>query len=378
MDELEPSDPVLSHTGRPQRIRMIPKHLHDYLPSRTEIAKMAQYAAVRPPTPTKPQPRASSVSPDPKSPSPEPVELLSTEPNEFGLLRQYKTLPSVDPEEFKTLPDFCDAPTFSLPPNASTARSPLSIYGAQAAESLCDANSKEPSTWFTPFMNATVCRLMNWFYSSTTKTLADLNSLVHDVILAPDFDKADLHSFNASREARRLDLDTEGESTCPSFVPDGWREDFVTLHLPQTGVAFESEDSAPALDIHGVWHRPLVNVIVDAFQDPSSLDFHVKGFCHMWIRPDGNMERVHGEVYCSDVFLEMEDQITREPGCDLETVVAPMMLQSDSTHLANFGTASLWPAYLGLGLMSKYTRAMPTSFGNHHIAYFPSVRLMLV
>ncbi len=95
----------------------------------------------------------------------------------------------------------------------------------------------------------------------------------------------------------------------------------------------------------------------------------------MWLRLDGLTECVFGEAYTSDVFLEMEKQITPEPGSTLETVIAPMMLHSDSTHLANFGMASLWPVYLGLGLMSKYTCAMPTSFGNHHVVYFPSVRL---
>ncbi len=212
---------------------------------------------------------------------------------------------------------------------------------------------------------------MNWFYSSTTKTLADLNTLVHDVILAPDFTKADLHGFDVNYEAKRLDSD--GNPSLPSFHSDGWKEDFVTLHLPQTGVAFESESAAPTLDIAGVWHHSLLDVIVNAFQDPSALDFHMKGFRQMWIRPDGCTEHVYGEAYSSDVFLEMEDQIIPEPGCSLETVVAAMMLHSDSMHLVNFGTASLWPTYLGLGLMSKYTHAMPTSFGNHHVTYFPGV-----
>ncbi|KAK0495237.1 hypothetical protein EDD18DRAFT_1076147, partial [Armillaria luteobubalina] len=65
-------------------------------------------------------------------------------------------------------------------------------------------------------------------------------------------------------------------------------------------------------------------------------------------------EHVYSEAYTSDAFLEMEDQIIPEPGCSLETVVAPMMVYSDSTCLANFGTAVLWPAYVGFGLMSKY------------------------
>ncbi|KAK0215256.1 hypothetical protein EDD85DRAFT_798705 [Armillaria nabsnona] len=208
---------------------------------------------------------------------------------------------------------------------------------------------------------------MNWFYSSTTEMLADLNTLIHDVILAPDFSKTDLHGFDVNYEAKCLDSD--GIPNLPSFHSDGWKEDFVTLHLPQMSIAFESESAAPTLDIAGVWHRSLLDVIVDAFQDPSALDFHMKGFCQMWIRPDGCSERVYGEAYCSDVFLEMEDEIVPEPGCSLETVVAPMMLHSNSTHLTNFGTALLWPTYLGLGLMSKYTRTMPTLFVNHHVIF---------
>ncbi len=42
--------------------------------------------------------------------------------------------------------------------------------------------------FFVPFLNATVFRLMNWFYSgSSFKSIAELQSLVDDVILAPDF-----------------------------------------------------------------------------------------------------------------------------------------------------------------------------------------------
>ena len=61
------------------------------------------------------------------------------------------------------------------------------------------------------------------------------------------------------------------------------------------------------------------------------------------------------------------------PGCTLETVVAAIMLWSDSTHLANFGNAALWPIYMFIGNLSKYTRAKATSFSAHHLAYIPKV-----
>jgi len=50
-----------------------------------------------------------------------------------------------------------------------------------------------------------------------------------------------------------------------------------------------------------------------------------------------------------------------------------MMIWSDSTHLTSFGTASLWPVYLYFGNQSKYTRAKPSEFAAHHLAYIPKV-----
>ena len=53
--------------------------------------------------------------------------------------------------------------------------------------------------------------------------------------------------------------------------------------------------------------------------------------------------------------------------------MAALMFWSDSTHLANFGTAKLWPIYMFLGNLSKYTRSHPTAHACHHLAYIPSL-----
>ena len=66
-------------------------------------------------------------------------------------------------------------------------------------------------------------------------------------------------------------------------------------------------------------------------------------------------------------------KLPREPDDKMERIVAPLMVWSDATHLANFGTASLWPFYLFFGSQSKYTRAKPTAHACHHLAYIPSV-----
>ena len=52
------------------------------------------------------------------------------------------------------------------------------------------------------------------------------------------------------------------------------------------------------------------------------------------------------------------------------------MFWSDATHLANFGTAKLWPIYLFFGNLSKYIRLRPSSGACNHLAYIPSVRVL--
>src|SRR5262249_16133986 len=105
--------------------------------------------------------------------------------------------------------------------------------------------------------------------------------------------------------------------------------------------------------------------------------FHLTPFKLFWQSDeDSPPERVLSELYTADAFLEEHEAIRAracEDGCTLETVIAACMLWSDSTHLANFGTASLWAIYMFFGNESKYTRFQPTSFAAHHIAYIPSV-----
>lgn len=91
-------------------------------------------------------------------------------------------------------------------------------------------------------------------------------------------------------------------------------------------------------------------------------------------------ERIWTETYTADAFLEEDEKIRalpRNPDDDdnVEYAVAPILLWSDSTHLANFGPKSLWPIYCFFANVSKYLRCKPSIFSAHHLAYIPSVRL---
>ena len=82
---------------------------------------------------------------------------------------------------------------------------------------------------------------------------------------------------------------------------------------------------------------------------------------------DDEPEHVYGEVYTSDAFLEIQQQIPKHSTQDIKdgihkSVIAPIMIYSDSTNLAHFGSASLWPIYMYLGLLSQYIRSKVTAF----------------
>ncbi|THG96656.1 hypothetical protein EW026_g5211 [Hermanssonia centrifuga] len=73
---------------------------------------------------------------------------------------------------------------------------------------------------------------------------------------------------------------------------------------------------------------------------------------------DAPPQRVFSELYNSDAMNEEYERIKAVPradGCKLETVIASIMLWSDSTHLAQFGNASLWPIYAFFGNQSNIT-----------------------
>ena len=115
-----------------------------------------------------------------------------------------------------------------------------------------------------------------------------------------------------------------------------------------------------------------------AFQEDAAEHFHFFPHQMFWKpSPDLPPERIYSDLYTADSFINEHLKIRSQPhelGCQLETVVAAIMLWSDLTHLTSFGNASLWLIYMFFSNLSKYIRAKPTSFAAHHLAYIPKVR----
>ena len=360
--------PFLPPATKSGRVRQFLSRYQDFLPSsRSQVPHLPVFP--EPPAEVAPLPYISpTTSPEPEEPE---LRQLQTELDDFGLYWIYPIRPTLIPDANPNLEDVCDAPgleTFETP-------SPRRWWARFGSTVMTTA--KKLNNIFAPFENSTIFRLINWYHSGSGEmSVSRLNSLVKDVINPSDFQKEHLENFSAKRELERLD--DEEDTSYPFSNENVWKVSTVTIPLPAEGVKHVSENNAPVLEVPGVHHRKLVEAITTAFQDETAKKYHFAPHHLYWKpTPESEPERVITELFNSDAFIGEYKELLKLPppssGPDIETAIAAMMLWSDSTHLAEFGTASLWPIYLFFGNQSKYSRARPSDFAAHHVAYIPSV-----
>ncbi len=208
-----------------------------------------------------------------------------TEPNVFGIYREYTEWPTYIPKS-----------THSDNPMANQHRPAHSVFGPR------DLSTSNP---WAPFLNPTILWLLKWYYNSEKKSLEDLDQLVYDILLQPDFCVEHCEDFRASTEACHLDKPD-------AFVSEVWRQDHMQISLPQKDFAWESEADAPVIEVNGVWHCLLTEVLTTTFKDPLALEHHLKGFKEMW-RPleESPAERIYGEAYTLPIYLKMEEKVCK-------------------------------------------------------------------
>lgn len=335
---LSPGSPTINQSqtqnsslGRPQRQRRLPARYRDCLPEPAPaIISPIEPAEIQPPL----LPRIRLIVRD----------SMSTMVNAFGLWRQYLHRPTFDPDGVV------------LPADLS------------AATGRLETQSRVEVT--TSSKNTTVELLLQWQNTgSELKSNGELNRLVN-VLRHPNFSVEDLGGFDATRENRRQDQEDE-----KSPALKGFQETSVKIDVPSG----DRNVPSTVLDVPGLHYRKLTTIIRSAFKSPLASKFHYTPFKLFHQSPGSEApEHVFSELYNSDAFIREHDRVQRAPvpaeesGCAREKVVAALMFWSDATHLANFGTAKLWPIYMFLGNLSKYIRAEPTSNACHHVAYIPS------
>ena len=331
--------------------------------------------------------------PTPPSPLPEPLTTLEgiepisetsllnrevmwraikTTCNAFGLYREYPNIPSHNPDDTLCLLHLVDN---NLPINememSASVSTPLSLQ-----DPISNSSSSNAASFF-PFKNSTIFGMMSWMWTgSSMKSIGEMKKLV-DFLKSDDFKKDDLDAFDIHSETTKFDNYLERPAS--DNPQDGWRESEVIIQVPDGKI--HSKDSIPTFKVPGFHHRSLVDVIKTAYSDTASTSFHYMPFKSFWkdsSTPESVPQRVYDELYSSDAMIDAHMKLQQQPpelGCTLERVVASLMLWSDSTHLANFGTASLWPLYLFFGNQSKWVRGKPKTASCHHVAYIPKVSI---
>lgn len=231
---------VLDHSVLvPKSIPSQPRTLPSMLPTQ-----------IRHPLPLPPQAPALAASTVHRPPSPAPLplpEVVSTQPDEFGLYRIFTRYPTHDPDELNSFDNLCDAATFNK--SRIPDRDPESVFGPSS-----DLNESP----FAPFPNALTFHLMNFAYTEESMGLAAIQRLNDQVIQQPDFDPNELRNFNAHREAARLDQYTASQSSSsssklPFETHAGWSSSSVKISLPCKDHKIPEGD-APKFEVKGVVH----------------------------------------------------------------------------------------------------------------------------
>ncbi|KAJ3963919.1 hypothetical protein EV361DRAFT_120008 [Lentinula raphanica] len=260
--ELKPS-----RTGR---TRFLPARLRDNLPSLSRSLPSTFQTENIPEAPAPapmPMPEAAPLPSHFPTPTPEPetpLNYVNTPVDEFGVYRSYPELPDSIPDEEVSMADVCEGAGFPVPPPSN----PLSIFGTTASNVVDNI--------FTPFLNATVFRLMEWFYNENqTKSIADLNNLVNNVLLPDDFQQEHLRGFSAQKVLK--DMDDFGGPKEFLQPDDGWIESSVRIPVPCSGVK-QLEKDAPTYELKGIFYRKPLEVVKSVFQSTESKKFHYTPF----------------------------------------------------------------------------------------------------
>ncbi|RXW13303.1 hypothetical protein EST38_g12551 [Candolleomyces aberdarensis] len=301
-----------------------------------------------------------------------PLTSFQTKPNHFGIFRVYPYgKPSYTPDLYYTNEDLSDVPTFQ----GSSSNSGVSkSWWDQMGTSLDVITSEK-----IPPVAKSIHLFLEWYWDpkSTIKSYSDADKLVRDVLLHPEFDIAHFKNYRGTaKETERLDQFLNSPA---ALIPtrDKWIQSSIKLPVPVPGWEYPSESDAEAFTVEGLYCRSLLDVIKGCLSEPSAQYWHLFGFKEFW-KPNAASphERTISEIYNSDAFLREQRNIRGEligSGRQLEPAVVALMFWSDSTHLTNFGTASLWPIYLYIGNVSKYIRSRPSSFSAQHLAYIPKL-----
>ena len=239
---------------------------------------------------------ASTPASDPEPDTDHDPEFM-TEPNGFGLYRQYTRKPLTDPEDSLVLEDLVDD-SDDLPER----HDPESTAIEPETPPACSTKIE----FYHPFPNESTHQSMNWYLRiSGSLSGAELNNLAC-LISSDDFNPKTLRNFSMARELARLNK--YGSTGVPFAADDNWKEGSVTLHVPSAKKKHASESESPQFSISGISYRPLLEVIKAACQSPQSKKYHWVPFKLIHQTPTMHSQ-AYTDIYNSDAMLEEDTRI---------------------------------------------------------------------
>lgn len=323
--------------------------------------------------------RSTSPCERPASPniSPCPIATVCTTANRFSVVREYQQRPSVIPDSqvsWKSL-------VVHLPP-------------------ITPKKHREVLDIIHPYPN-----ISSFLYNLTWRRMCGVAStanreMMTNTLRDKRFRKDDIEGINFSRIEKQIASDNQSPW---GGHGNGWRRDNVIIEVPtgdkRTVASRRVEATTRArqqrhdevdpdadpyprhkISIPDIRTRSLVSCMVETIQeDLAAGELHWHGYKETWQPPYPGFprERVWGELYTSDAFLEAEQDLilgnSQTGDASHPSVIAGYMIWSDSTHLAQFGQAKAWPIYAYIGNQSKYVRCKPTARAARVIGYIPPV-----
>jgi hypothetical protein len=215
------------------------------------------------------------------------------------------------------------------------------------------------------------------YLGPSSKTVEGMDAVAR-LITSGRANPAELCKFKAATEIIHLD-----EFAAESLIAGGpWKTGAVQIRMPRTLAKKDkelTEQDTPQFEVSGIQYRSLVDVIMSKFKDLATAKSLVPSpFTEWWCPPGATTPiRIYGEAYSSDIAIKLLDEVKKLPPpkdhLDIESTIVLLMLRSDATHLASFGTASLWPLYLFFGNLSKYDSPKSSESPACHLAYLPKV-----
>ncbi|RXW13768.1 hypothetical protein EST38_g12086 [Candolleomyces aberdarensis] len=284
-----------------------------------------------------------------------PLVVFRSRPSVFGVTRIYVMPPGSrlihDPDQSITLSDLTDIPS-------------------QPTMARCHK--------YGPFSSQSAVSLAHWYWKSQNKSLRDFHDLLQ-IMKDPNFSVADVVNteWNAAFHALGANKEDLDDVDGAWIEDDGWKTVPITIDVP-----FHNRMKNPGVHSYFVGKmrcRNIVSVMKEKLTSPTDQPrFHYYPFSATWKpAPHFPETNLYGELYMSPVFRDAHEEVQRlcldDGDRNLERVVVALMFWSDSTSLASFGSASLWPIYMFFGNESKYRRCKPTEQLCNQVAYFESL-----